>query len=166
MLKLVPYGGTSQNTVFQPEDYTEWVFMLCWWILGMNQALNTWNCTWNQSRRGFSSWVYFGEVYFLEFMAGKWDLRMRILWNVGICTFGAIATFNHCLPHANRRKEPFFQLQIAFTHGPIACSFATRPFFQPEWRTQASVHLYWNPNCNGLWEMQRKFWSFFESVGL
>ena len=26
--------------------------------------------------------------------------------------------------------------------------------------------LYWNPYCNGFLEIQRKFWWFFESVGL
>ena len=60
----------------------------------------------------------------------------------------------------------FEQLSKLFEIGRFACSDSRKPMMKPQWWTAADDHLYWNPYCNGLWEMQRKIWSFFESVGL
>ena len=42
-------------------------------------------------------------------------------------------------------------------------------FYHENWDQRgaaADVHLYWDPYCNGLWEMTCLFWQFFEFVGL
>ena len=49
-------------------------------------------------------------------------------------------------------------------------SILLRKYFYHEnwdqWGAAADAHLYWDPYCNGLWEMTCLFWQFSEFVGL
>ena len=69
-------------------------------------------------------------------------------------------------PTTNFYKKPSSKKSISgFTR-----SILLRKYFYHEnwdqWGAAADAHLYWDPYCNGLWEMSCLFWQFFEFVGL
>ena len=68
------------------------------------------------------------------------------------------------LATASCMKHSFWNL-IAFSGGRFPRALQERLKLKPNWWTAGDVHLYWNPYCNGLWEIQCIFWWVFESVG-